>query len=141
MLRLTNMADYAVVILVFAARAAGERLNAANTAQAIGVPAPTVSKILSSLNKAGLVTSQRGAAGGYVLARPLSAISVADIIEAVDGPIALTTCADGSGDCGLELSCAMRDPWKVINRTVRHALHTISLASLASPQFKDAPHG
>jgi FeS assembly SUF system regulator len=141
MLRLTNMADYAVVILVHAARAADGKLNAATTAQATGVPAPTVSKVLSALTKAGLVTSQRGAAGGYVLARPLSDISIADIIEAVDGPIALTTCADGGGECGLELSCAMRDPWKVINRTVRHSLHSISLASLASSHFKDAAHG
>ncbi len=141
MLRLTNMADYAIVILVHAARAGDGRLSAAHLAQTTAIPLPTVAKILSALARAGLVASQRGGAGGFVLARPLASISVADIIEAVDGPIALTTCSEGGGDCTLELSCAMRDPWKVINRTVRQSLNTISLASLSAPTFAETHHG
>ncbi len=134
------MADYAVVILVHAARAGSVRLNATTTSTATGIPAPTVAKILSALAKAGLIVSQRGASGGYALAQPLGDISVANIIEAVDGPIALTACVEGGGDCGLESSCHMRDPWKLINHTVRHSLHTISLASLSAPVF-ETHHG
>jgi FeS assembly SUF system regulator len=139
MVRLTNLADYAVVIMVQAAQGAdGSRLSAAAVADVTGIPLPTVAKIAGLLSRAGLLATQRGAGGGFRLARESTRISVADIVEAVDGPIALTQCVPLAAEprsqaavCSLETICAMRQPWQVINRTVRDALANVSLADLA----------
>ena len=129
MLRLSNLADYAVVVMTAAARAPAERQSAASIAAASGVPAPTAAKLMGLLSRAGLLESSRGVAGGFALARPADAISVADIVEAIDGPIALTQCihVDGS-DCAIEGRCQARAHWPVINAQVRAALADVSLA-------------
>jgi FeS assembly SUF system regulator len=131
MLRLSNLADYAVLILVQAARQDTQRLSATRTAAATGLPVPTVAKVTGLLAKAGLITGQRGAGGGFALARPAGDISVADIIEAVDGPIALTHCVDGVTDCAIGSHCQMKAPWQVINRVMKDSLGSISLTDLA----------
>jgi FeS assembly SUF system regulator len=131
MLRLSNLADYAVLILVQSTREDSQRLSATRTAAATGLPVPTVAKVTGLLAKAGLITGQRGAGGGFELARPADAISVADIIEAVDGPIALTHCVEGITDCAIETSCQMKAPWQVINRVMKDALGSISLSDLS----------
>src|SRR5689334_13620869 len=102
-MRLTHLADYAVVMMTAAARrAAGERLSATELAEETGVPLPTAQKLMGKLAGAGLLSSARGAAGGFALARPAAEISLADIVEAVEGPIALTMCSDGvNHDCVL----------------------------------------
>jgi FeS assembly SUF system regulator len=139
MLRLSRLTDYAVVVLIRLAE--GERGSAARgeepvqtspgIAAATGVPEPTVAKVLKALACAGLVTSQRGAHGGYRLARPLQAISVVDVIAAVDGPIALTACVDGGGaGCDVASLCAVRGRWDVVNEAIRTALDRISLAEM-----------
>jgi FeS assembly SUF system regulator len=130
MLRLTNLADYAVVVLVQAAQATDQRLSATSVAAATGLPVPTVAKVAGLLARAGLIVAQRGIGGGFQLAHASSAISVADIIEAVDGPIALTHCVDGGSDCGIEKSCQLKAPWQVINRVVRESLTSVTLADL-----------
>lgn len=137
MIRLTNLADYAVVVMTASARANGA-LSAAAVAAGTGIPAPTVAKLMGTLKRAGLLASSRGVAGGFRLARPTTAISIADIIEAVDGPIALTLCQHGAtappvSACALEGSCAVRPHWTPINRAVRAALAAVSLADLAGP--------
>ena len=134
MIRLTNLADYAVVVMTAAARQPDARLSAARVAEATGIPAPTVAKLMGTLARAGLLTASRGVAGGFALALPPAAISVAAIIEAVDGPIALTNCLSGDAhDCAIEGRCGVRGHWAPINRAVRGALSAVTLADLAQP--------
>ncbi|MGD9471571.1 MAG: Rrf2 family transcriptional regulator [Novosphingobium sp.] len=144
-MRLSSMADYAVVTMSAAARHCGSaslldadgrkraRISAAQLAEETGLPVPTVQKLVSRLTAAGLLRSVRGAGGGLQLARPAAAINLADIVEAVEGPIALTSCVDdGRHDCGLEACCSVRPHWTVVNDTLRGALAGVSLTSLAA---------
>lgn len=132
-MRLSNLADYAVVTMNQAARhCGGGRTSAAELAEQTGLPAPTVQKVVSKLTAAGLLRSARGTGGGLQLARPAAAISLADIVEAMEGPIALTSCVDeGRHDCALEGSCAVQPHWPIVNNALRGALADISLAQLA----------
>ena len=132
-MRLTHLADYAVVLMTAAARR-GEatRLISAELAQETGVPLPTAQKLMGNLASAGLLTSVRGAGGGFALSRPVSEISLADIVEAVEGPIALTMCADGTNhDCILDAHCRVRPHMGVVGNAVRGALGAVSLQELA----------
>ena len=131
-MRLSNMADYAVVVMGAAARhCGGMRTSATELASETGIALPTVQKLVSILSKGGLLRSVRGAGGGIQLARPAAAITLADIIEAVEGPIAMTACCDsGKHDCALEGSCHVQPHWAVVNNTVRGALAGVSLTSL-----------
>lgn len=128
------MADYAVVVMAAAARhCGGARVSAVQLAEETGLPAPTVQKLVSRLAGAGLLRSSRGVGGGLKLARPAAAISVADIVEAVEGPIALTACVEhGRHDCTLEGACAVRPHWPLVNEALRGALAGVPLTRLAS---------
>lgn len=132
-MRLSNLADYAVVTMSAAARhCGGARISAGGLAAETGLPAPTVSKVVSRLTAAGLLRSVRGAHGGLQLARPAAAITLADIVEAVEGPIAMTACVDDQrNDCGLESACRVKPHWGVVNTTIRGALDGVSLAMLS----------
>ncbi len=135
-MKLSSLADYAVVLLSAAARHCGasSRLNATLLAEETGVPLPTAQKLVSRLSAAGLIESARGTGGGFRLARPPSAITLADIVEAVEGPIALTTCVEtGAHDCCIEENCRVKPHWNAVNDAVRGALAGVSLASLAGP--------
>ncbi|WBY17024.1 SUF system Fe-S cluster assembly regulator [Erythrobacteraceae bacterium WH01K] len=130
-MRLSNLADYAIVTMCAATRhCGGGRVSAGELAQETGLPAPTVQKVVSKLSGAGLLRSVRGAGGGLQLARPAAAITVADIVEAVEGPIALTACVDGS-DCVVGDTCAVKPHWPTINNALRGALADIPLTQLA----------
>ena len=130
-MRLSKLADYAVVTMSAAARhCGGARTSASALAAETGLPAPTVQKLVSKLSAAGLLRSTRGAGGGLQLARPAAAITLAEIIEAIEGPIGLTHCVDDR-DCAVDHSCAVRPHWKVVNETVRGALAAIALTDLA----------
>ena len=133
-MRLTSLADYAVVMLAAAARhPAGARLSAATLASETGVPLPTAQKLMGRLASAGLLDSARGTGGGFVLARGAEAISLADIIEAVEGPIAMTTCIDPARhDCALEGACNVRPHMGLVNDAIREALASVSLARLSN---------
>ncbi len=133
MLRLSNLADYGVVVMTAAASAAehGGLASTAELAAQTGIPAPTVAKLTGLLARANLLVSQRGSTGGFALARKADAISLADIVEAIDGPIALTHCADGGHDCTLHGHCAVKPHWDPVNRAVKAALSDVSLAALA----------
>lgn len=132
MLRLSKLTDYAVVVLrEMSGACSGGVVTSPCLAGVTGVPEPTVAKVLKALSAAGLVVSQRGARGGYRLARPLAAISVADVIVAVDGPIALADCIEGAASpCEANHSCAGRGQWQLVNDTVCRALDGISLAEM-----------
>lgn len=131
-MRLSSMADYAVVIMSAAARhCGGARVAASQLAEETGLPVPTVQKLVSKLTAAGLMRSSRGVGGGLKLARPPAAISIADIVEAVEGPIALTACLEqGKHDCTLEGACHMKPHWPQVNAALRGALAQVSLTQL-----------
>jgi len=133
-MRLTHLADYAVVMMTAAARRdAGARLSATELADETGVPLPTAQKLMQRLAAHGLLTGQRGAGGGYALARPVTEISLADIVEAVEGPIAMTQCADGlPSDCALDAHCRVKPHMGIVGAKVRGALGAVSLQELAS---------
>jgi len=136
-MRLSNLADYAVVTMTAAARhCGGGRTSAAELAGETNLPVPTVQKLVSKLTAAGLLRSTRGAGGGLQLARPAAAISVADIVEAVEGPIALTACVEGV-ECAVDHDCAVKPHWPMINAALRGALADISLTQLARQDIQE----
>jgi FeS assembly SUF system regulator len=132
-MRLTHLADYAVVMMTAAARRdCGSRLSATELSDETGVPLPTAQKLMQRLAAHGLLTGQRGAGGGYALSRPVAAISLADIVEAVEGPIVLTQCSDGvNHDCALDAHCRVKAHMGIVGEKVRGALHAVSLRQLA----------
>ena len=134
-MRLSHLADYAVVLMTAAARyPAGARLSATELAADTGVPLPTTQKLMGQLAGCGLLTSARGASGGFALARPASEISLADIVEAVEGPIALTMCSDSANhECILDAHCRVKPHMGVVGNAVRGALGAVSLQQLSSP--------
>lgn len=129
MLRLSKLADYATVLLVQLGRHDCLATATALSAET-GVPEPTVAKLLKGLASDGLVLSHRGARGGYRLGRPLPDISVAAVIEAVDGPIALTACVDGKA-CDARAMCSLSGQWDAVNDAILRTLSGISLADMA----------
>jgi len=139
-MRLSNLADYAVVMLAAAARKDGARLSATCLAEETGVPLPTAQKLVGRLAAAGLIVSSRGTGGGFRLARTASEISLADIIEAVEGPIAMTACVEqGRHDCGVEQTCRVRPHWNAVNDAMRGALAGVSLEVLAQSPVRPEP--
>lgn len=133
-MRLSNFADYAVVTMSAAARHCGTaRVSAADLAAETGLPVPTVQKLVSKLSAAGLLRSVRGAGGGLQLARPPASITLADIVEAVEGPIAMAACARGA--CGVDDDCQLRPHWPLVDQALRGALAGIPLSQLAAGQL------
>jgi FeS assembly SUF system regulator len=131
-MRLSHLADYAVVLMTAAARRpAGERLSATELAAETGVPLPTAQKLMGQLATAGLLSSSRGAAGGFSLSRPAMEITLADIVEAVEGPIAMTVCSEGRTDCALDAHCRVKPHMGIVGSAVRGALGAVSLVELA----------
>lgn len=136
MLKISKLTDYAIIVLGQMANDTDQTHTASGLAEATGVAAPTVSKLLKILGKAGIVKSTRGAHGGYVLAQSPQQTSVAAVIKALEGPIALTECEGERGGCEQSSSCHARGSWEVINRAVRTALESVSLADMAKPVTK-----
>ena len=135
-MRLTHLADYAVVMMTAAARREqGSRLSAAELSGETGVPLPTAQKLMGKLAQAGLLTSVRGFGGGFTLARAAGDISLADIVEAVEGPIAMTQCggSDEASDCALDAHCRIKPHMGLVGEAVRGALGAVSLEQLSAP--------
>lgn len=134
MLRISKLTDYGTLIMTHLAGQPERLHSAADLADTLGLGLPTVSKVLKALGRHDLVTSLRGARGGYALARPARGITVADIIDALeDQPFGLTECSATSGLCNLEAHCRIRDNWLKINIVVRRALEEVSLADMVAP--------
>ena len=130
MLRMSKLTDYGTLVLAQLA-ANGQGLSTcAAVAAATRLGQPTVSKLLKLLVRAGLVVSVRGAQGGYALARPPETITAAEILDALEGPVAITACSSAVGLCGLEGHCRVGAAWQRINRSIRNALETVTLADL-----------
>lgn len=133
MLRVTKLADYGIVILTHLAATPGQ-VNARDLARNARLPLPMVSKILKLLSRSGLLVSHRGTKGGYTLARSPEAITVAEIIRTLDGPIAVTECTDKvHGACDLESLCPVQSNWHRINQVIHHALEQLTLADMSQP--------
>lgn len=133
MLKLSRLTDYGTVLLAHLAREPRARLSASELAQATRLGEPTVRKLLKMLARGGVVVSHRGAQGGYALARPPESISAVEIIDALEGPVALTECSGAHSSCEHERDCALNHGWPAINAAVRDALQAVTLAQLARP--------
>lgn len=135
MLRLTRMTDYAILILgALAAPRAGLQ-SSSDLARQTMLGQPTVAKLVKQLGAAGLVDSQRGVQGGCALARPAASISLAEVIEAIEGPIALTACVDGAEDpCSVQHGCFMSGNWNSVNQAIQDALGRVTLAEMLDPE-------
>jgi FeS assembly SUF system regulator len=135
-MRLSHLADYAVVLMAAAARRpVSARLSATELAGETGVPLPTAQKLMGQLAVCGLLRSARGAAGGFSLAKGANEISLADIVEAVEGPIAMTVCSghEGPSDCALDAHCRVKPHMGLVGNAVRGALGAVSLEQLSTP--------
>jgi len=133
MLKISRLTDYGTMILVTLAGRRDGLCPASDVAQATRLALPTVQKLLKLLAKSDLVESVRGADGGYRLARAPEDISAADILDALEGPLAITECSTDSSSCELEDSCTVGGAWQRINVAIRNALADISLAELRTP--------
>jgi FeS assembly SUF system regulator len=131
MLRISKLTDYATVILARLAAEPERRFTAGQLAGQTRLAVPTVSKLLKQLHRRGLVVSTRGLHGGYLLARPAAQITAAQILDALDGPVALTECASSESHCCIESSCLVGRAWQRVNLAIRRSLQEITLLELA----------
>ena len=133
MLKMSKLTDYATVIMNFLAQNPGEVHAASELANEVGISPQTALKVLKTLSKAGLLRSQRGTKGGYLLTRPAQQISMADILQAMEGPIGLTECGSSPGACVRGSKCSVKTNWQRISQAVQEALAKVSLAEMAAP--------
>ena len=131
MLRISKLTDYGTVILAHLASQPDRQFAAAEVAERTRIALPTVSKVLKRLQRAGLVSSTRGSLGGYQLAQPASEITAAKILDALEGPFAITECSGQHSNCGIESNCRVGHVWQRVNGAIRRALTDITLAQLA----------
>jgi len=140
MIRLNKMTDYAVVMLSHLAVDSDRVVTAKELARGSALPLPSVSKLMKQLSKAGILTSHRGASGGYRLGRAPTDISVAEIVTIFEGPIALTGCIEGADtSCDAMPQCSLSGHWNQVNHAIQVALDSVSLADLLNTTYTPAP--
>lgn len=133
MLRISRLTDYAFILLSSLADADEQVVSCSNLAKATPLPLPTVRKVAKQLAKEGMLVSHQGAHGGYELARPLVEVSAAEVISAMEGPIAVTLCSEDGAECEIEDACPTSQSWQVINAAIRSALEDLTLEDMKSP--------
>lgn len=133
MLRVAKLTDYATVVMTVLAAKPDAVMSASELAAHAGLEVSTVAKVLKPLAQTGLVEGLRGVNGGYRLARDARAITLADIVEAMEGPLAMTECSTHAGQCGIEHSCGARGNWRHVNAVIANALREVNLLSMHSP--------
>ena len=138
MLRISKLTDYAILVMVELTRE-GEVLSAHALADRVGIEVPTASKVLKLLAGNGLLDSYRGPSGGYRAGRTATDISVAEVITAIEGPIAMTECSEEEGLCSQEADCELRGNWQRISLAVSRALNDVSLAEMSAPVRQKPP--
>lgn len=139
MLRVSKLTDHATRLMTHMACSPKRQVSAQQVAREVGLPVPTVAALLKKLGRDGLMVSVRGVGGGYRLAHAPKDISVARIIGAIEGPVALTECALGNGRCVAEEDCMTRHNWRRASDAVRAALEAVSLEDMAAPIAKTTP--
>lgn len=137
MLRMSKLADYGIVLMTYLASKTYQQHSAHTLSDAVQVPLPTVRKVLKSLSQSGLLQSERGAHGGYNLRRSPALISIAEVIAAIEGPLALTECVSDESHCEQEAHCDVQTNWIQINNAVFHALDEVKLSDMLVPQSSD----
>lgn len=135
MLRMGKLTDYGIVLMSYLAQKSEMQHSAHALANAVHMPLPTVKKVLKALSQGGLLNSERGAQGGYSLSRRPEKVSVAEIITAIEGPIALTECVSSESHCDQENHCSIQTNWTRINNAVFHALDEVKLSDMLVPQL------
>jgi FeS assembly SUF system regulator len=138
MLKISKLTDYAIVVMAYLAKSAEQTYSAAVIAQSVQLSVPTVSKILKILLSAQLVNSSRGMDGGYILAKRTADISLAQIIAAFEGELALTECIKVNNGCGIQFNCTLKHNWQVINEVIYSTLSHISLQAMLQPLKKSS---
>lgn len=133
MFRISRLTDYATVVMTALAEDPAAVLSAVELAERVRLEPTTVSKLLKQLGQSQLVESFRGANGGYRLARAPQAITVADIVAAMEGPFGMTECTVHEGNCGHEAHCGVRSNWRRISESVEAALRGVTLADMRAP--------
>lgn len=133
MLRISKLTDYAIMVMVALSDRRGEVVSTQALAEITHLEAPTVSKVLKLLARAGMVASFRGKHGGYSVDRSAGSISVAEVIAAIEGPIAMTECSIEQGLCSQESICNLRSNWQRISTAVAQAIEGVSLAEMSLP--------
>ena len=135
MLRLNRMTDYAILLLAVLASRHDEIVPTSAIAHHTQLNQPTIAKVAKALVKAGLITAERGVNGGYRLARHASHVHAAEVIEAIEGPIALTACVEGVDEpCETRHGCFMSGHWNEVNNSIRQALERVTLDKLCNPE-------
>lgn len=137
MLRMGKLTDYGIVLMSYLASKTYQKHSAHTLSDAVNMPLPTVRKVLKALSHAGLLVSERGAQGGYNLTRSPKHITVAEIITAIEGPIALTECVSDESHCEQEAHCTVQTNWTRINNAVFHALDEVKLSDMLLPTSRD----
>jgi FeS assembly SUF system regulator len=130
MLRMSKLTEYGTLVLAQLAASGTGLTTCSAVAEATRLGQPTVSKLLKLLVRSGLVVSVRGPQGGYALARSADKITAAEILDALEGPVAITACSSAAGICDLESHCRVGAAWQRINRSIRTALESVTLADL-----------
>lgn len=134
MIKLSKLSDYAIVVLSLLARDRAKLMTASVLSASSGIPEPTVAKVLKLLSREGVIVSTRGVNGGYMLERDPAEISVTELISALEGPIAITACVEGSDDeCGIQEICPMSGKWAKVNATIKNALDGLPVSDLLIP--------
>ena len=136
MLKMSKLTDYGTMVLSFLAENPKQMQSASDVARQTRLALPTASKLLKLMTRAGLVVSTRGAKGGYRLSRSPDEISAADVIDALEGPVAITQCSEADGHCELEDFCGVSSSWQKINISIRRALDDVRLSQLVAEEFR-----
>jgi FeS assembly SUF system regulator len=132
MLKLSKKADYALIAVRHLATHRNEpSLSASDIAQAYGISAPLLAKVLQRLAKHGLLTARHGSSGGYQLARHPNDISALDVINAVDGPVVITSCVTSHGNCDQSLTCTVREPLRRVNESIARVLRSVTISQMS----------
>lgn len=138
MIKFSKLADYAVVVMACLASQGGQRITTSQISDAIKIPEPTVAKVLKLLSRDNLITSTRGASGGYVLEADPADISVYRIVVCVDGPVSLTACVDGIEiSCNYKSCCPIKGRWDPVNLAVKNALENVFLSEMIEPEYQN----
>jgi FeS assembly SUF system regulator len=135
MLRLSRKADYALIALKHLAQhGRTEALSANDIADSYGISAPLLAKVLQRLAKRDLIQARHGSSGGYTLARDPAVVTALEVIQAIDGPLIITSCSTARGDCGHVTNCTVREPLRRVNETILQALSEVTLSQMADEE-------
>ncbi len=138
MLKLTKKADYGLIAMKHLAEHGERCASAKDLADTYGIPQEALAKILQRLVRAGLLLSQQGTKGGYVLSRNPRQISALEVIRVIDGPLLLTACSEGPGDCAHETLCTVREPLRKVSLSIQQVLAKLSIWDLREPELSAA---